>query len=148
MDHARVECCRCARDGFGPRGLHGIELLPSALEQNADEIDHDVGLARGRLDRGRMAHVGLHGMDLADPSQRLEEAGKLGSTARDTDAVAELCQRAHNVTAEKTRAAEYGDECLERNGSHACSKSLARRIQDRFDAVQGAHLTTKGLLRT
>src|SRR5262249_61410756 len=87
VNHLRAECCRCARDGFGARGLHGIELLSSALEQNADKIDDHVGIARSRLDGGRMAHVALHGVALAEPTQRLEETRKLAPTARAPDAV-------------------------------------------------------------
>jgi hypothetical protein len=74
---------------------------------------------RGRLDRGRIAQIGLHGVDLPDAAERLQEAGELGAAYRDTDAVAELGQRAHDVAAEKARAAEHGDERFEGNGGHA-----------------------------
>jgi hypothetical protein len=66
-----------------------------------------------------MAHIGLHGMDLPDPAERLQEAGKLRAADGDANAVAEFGQRAHDVAAEETRAAEDGDERFERNGGHA-----------------------------
>ena len=93
-------CCRPC-DGLGAGGLHRIEPLPPALEQNADEIDHHIGLARSRLDGGGMAHIRLHGMNLSDPTLRLQEAGKLWAADGDANTVAELRQCAHHVTAEK-----------------------------------------------
>jgi hypothetical protein len=126
VDHVRADGRRGARHGFGTEGLHRIESLPPVLEQNADEIDHHIRLARSRLDRGGMTHIGLHGMDLADLAERLQEAGKLGAADGDANAVAEFRQRAHDVTAEEARAAEYGDERFERNRGHARSNpSLA-----------------------
>src|SRR5262249_59542402 len=98
-----------------------VEFLSSALEQEADKVDHHIGIARGRLDRGRIAHIGLHGMDLSDPSERLQEAGKLRAADGDANAVAEFGQRTHDVTAEETRAAEDGDERFKRNGGPAPS---------------------------
>jgi hypothetical protein len=40
-------------------------------------------------------------MNLSDPTLRLQEPGKLWAADGDADAVAELRQRAHHVTAEK-----------------------------------------------
>jgi hypothetical protein len=48
-----------------------------------------------------MAHIRLHGMNLSDPTLRLQEAGKLWAADGDANTVAELRQCAHHVTAEK-----------------------------------------------
>src|SRR5262249_15807290 len=116
---ARAEGGGCERDRFGPKGLYRVEFLSPALEQDADKIDHHVGVARGRFDRGRMAHIGLHGMDLPDPAERLQEAGKLRAAHGDTNAGEEVGEWGEEVGAEETGAAEDGDERFERNGGHA-----------------------------
>ena len=54
VDHARADSRRRQGHRLGSRGLYGVEFLPAALEQDADQIDHHVGVARGRLDRGRV----------------------------------------------------------------------------------------------
>src|SRR5262249_34692757 len=84
--------------------------LPTALEQDADEVDQRLGAARGGLDRVRVAKIGLHGMDLADAPERLQVAGKLRTPHRNPDAIAALAQRADNVAAEKSGAAKNGDQ--------------------------------------
>ncbi len=145
VDQPRAEGGRRQRHRLGAERLHRVEALPAALEQDADQVDHHVGVAHGRLDRGGIAQVGLHGMDLADPAERLQVAGELGAADRDADAVAELGERAHHVAAEEAGAAEDGDERFEGNGGHAarfgsmrksCAAPHGRRIQDRFDPVQ------------
>ena len=113
MDHARAVGRRRERDRLGAEGLHRVEALPAALEQDADQVDHDVGVARGGLDRARIAQVGLHRVDLADPAERLQVAGEFRPADRDADAVAALGQRAHDMAAEEARAAEDGDERFE-----------------------------------
>ena len=35
---------------LGAEGLHGVEALPAALEQDADQVDDDVGVAHRGLD--------------------------------------------------------------------------------------------------
>ena len=39
------------RHRLGAVRLHGVEALPAAFVQDADQIDHDVGVAHRRLDR-------------------------------------------------------------------------------------------------
>src|SRR5260370_3571842 len=97
-----------------------------------------------------MAHIGLHGMDLPDLSQRLEETGKLRPADGHPNAVAEFGQRAHDVTAEETRAAEDGDERFERNGGHARSpSSIAEyRIASIVQKTPAPHLPTTPPLPT
>src|ERR1700720_71843 len=89
---------------------HRVKTLAAAFEQNADQVDHHIGVAHRRRDRFRVAKIGLHGVNLADPAHRLQMPGQFRPAHRDADAVATLGQRAHHVTTEKTRAAEYCDE--------------------------------------
>ena len=58
------------RHRLGAFGLHRVETLPAALEQDADQVDDDVGVAHRRLNRLRVAQIGLHRMDLPDPAHR------------------------------------------------------------------------------
>ena len=51
VDQRRAGGVCGARHGFGARGLHGIEALAAALEQDADQIDDDIGIAHRRRDR-------------------------------------------------------------------------------------------------
>ena len=107
--------------------MHGIETLPAALEQDADQIDHDIGVAGGGLDRARIAQIGRHRMDLADPSERLQVAGEIRPADRDPDPIAALAQGAHHMAAEEARAAEYGDQLVEVGlGDHAGSRGRHR----------------------
>ncbi len=101
--------CR-ARHGFGARGHHRIEALAAVLEQDADQIDDDIGVVHRRRDRIRITQIGLHGVDLADAAHRLQMEGEIGAAHRDADAVAAVGERAHHVAAEKTRTAEYRNE--------------------------------------
>src|SRR5258708_34470993 len=96
-----------------------------------------------------MAHVGLHGMDLPDLSQRLQETGKLRPADGHPNAVAEFGQRAHDVTAEETRAAEDGDERFERNGGHPRSRSSIAEYRNASYGCMARrpNLTTTGALR-
>ena len=126
---------RRQRDRLGAKRLHGIEALASALEQDADQVDHHVGVARGRLDRSRIAQIGLHRVDLADAAERLQKAGKLGPAHRDPDTVAALGERAHHVAAEEARAAEHRDQRVEGDLGHVArfgwddaAAPLGRRI--------------------
>ncbi len=61
-------------------------------------------------DRGRVAQIGLHGVDLADAAERLQMARQFRPAHGDADAVAALGQRPHHVPAQKAGAAEHRDE--------------------------------------
>ena len=138
------------RDRLGAERLHRVEALAAALEQDADQVDHHVGVAHRRRDRGRIAQVGLHGMDLADPAERLQMAGEIRPAHRDADAVAALGQRAHHMAAEESRAAEHGDQRVEMAVMSRPMRAQ-REIQDRFPRVQGrvsAQLTRRKPLPT
>ena len=56
---------------LGAERLHGVKALPAALEQDANEVDDDVGVAHGGFDRSSVPHVGLHRVNLADPAEPL-----------------------------------------------------------------------------
>src|SRR5258707_15085652 len=97
-----------------------------------------------------MAHIGLHGMDLPDLSQRLQETGKLRPADGHPNAEAEVGQRADDVTAEETRAAEDGDERFQRNAGHARPRSSMPeyRTPSIVYRARAPHVTTTGALRT
>ena len=69
-----------------------------------------MGIAHRGLDRGRVAQIGLHGMDLPDLAERLQMAGQFRPPHRDPDAVIALGQRPDHVAAQKARSAENRDE--------------------------------------
>ena len=69
-----------------------------------------LGAAHRGCDRGRIAQVGLHGVDLADLAERLQVTGKLRPPHRHADAVIALGEGADDMAPEKARSAEHGDE--------------------------------------
>ena len=50
MNHACAKGGRRHRRRLGAKGLHRVEPLPTALEQDADQIDHHVGIACSGFD--------------------------------------------------------------------------------------------------
>ena len=89
------------RHRLGAFGLHRIEALPAALEQDADQVDDDVSVAHRSRNRLRIAQIGLHRVDLPDPAHRPQEAGELRPAHRDPDTVLPLRQRPHHMAAEE-----------------------------------------------
>src|SRR5512141_821541 len=87
-----------------------VETLASLLEQDADQVDQYGGVARRRLHGGGVPQVGLHGMNLADLTERLQVEGEIGAAHRHPDAIVALGKRTDNVAAEKARATIDGDE--------------------------------------
>ena len=110
MHHARAFRGRRARDRVRAFGLHRLEALLAALEQDADQVDHHVGAAHRRLDRVRVAQVRLHGVDLPDAADRLEVKREIRPAHGGAHAVALARQRPHHMAAEKARAAEHRDQ--------------------------------------
>ena len=94
----------------GARALHRVEGLGAALGENADQVDGGMGVAHRGLDRGRVAQIGLHGVDLADPAERLQVAGQFRPPHRDPDAVVALGERADHVPPQKARSSENRDQ--------------------------------------
>ena len=110
MDQRRADVLGGKRHRLGASRHHGVETLVAPLEQETDQIDHGIGVAHGGLYQIRVAQIGLHRMDLADPAHRPQMAAQLRAAHRGADAVAAVGQRPHHVAAEKTRAAEHGDQ--------------------------------------
>ena len=94
--------------GTGP--LHRVEFLGAGLGQDADQVDGDVRIAHRGLDRGRVAQIGLHGVDLADPAQRLKMEGQFRPPHRNANPVIAPGQRPDHAAPDKTRSSENRDE--------------------------------------
>ena len=122
---------RRAGDRLGAFRLHGVEALPAFFIQDADQIDHGIGIAHRRLDQIRKPQIGLHGVDLADPAERLQVPGQFRTADRHPDPVMPHGQRPHHMAAEETRAAEDGDQLVE----VALQNHRRAGIQDGFYAV-------------
>ena len=110
MHHPRAHRLGGLGDDAGAGRLHGVKGLRAALLEDADKIDGDMGIAHRGLDRGRVAQIGLHGVDLADPAKRLQMPGQFRPPHRDADAVFALAQCPHHVPPQKARSAENRDE--------------------------------------
>ena len=76
MHHPRADGAGGFRHGAGAGTLHRIEFLRAALGQDADQVDGGMAVPHRGLDRGRIAQIGLHGVDLADLAERLQMAGE------------------------------------------------------------------------
>ena len=68
MDEPGADTLRGLRDRLGAIGLHVLEALGAAFEQDADQIDDDIGVTHRRFDRVRKAQIGLNAVDLTDPA--------------------------------------------------------------------------------
>ena len=122
MNERRVGGSGGLRHRLGAGRHHGVETLVAALEQDTDQIDYGVRVAHRRRDRIRIAQIGLHRLDLADPAHRPQVTTQFRPAHRDPDPVAAAGKRPHRMAAEKSRTAEHGDQrfrfALDR---HACS---------------------------
>ena len=90
----------CAGDRAGAPSLHGTELLLSALEQDADQIDDDCGVAYRGFDHARDAHVCPDGFDLPWLAELPE--GEVGTSHRYAQAVLALGQCSRHMPAEES----------------------------------------------
>ena len=90
--------------------LHRLEGLAPAGQEQAHQVDHGIGALRRREERGRVAHIGLHGVDLAHAAERLQMAGKLRPPHGHPHARAGLGDGPHHMAADEARAAIDGDE--------------------------------------
>jgi len=70
-----AETCSSFRDGACAFRLHRVETLGAAFRENPDQIDHDARAAHRRIERGWIADIGLHRIDLPDLAERLQVAG-------------------------------------------------------------------------
>ena len=110
MHHPRAMRRRGQRHLLRAVALHGVEPLPAALEQDAHQVDHDVGAAHRRRHRFGVPDIGLHRMDLADPAERLQVAGEVRPPHRDADAVVAAGQRPDQMAAEEAGTAKHRDQ--------------------------------------
>ena len=118
--HARLP--RRLRHGAGAIDVHGLEGLVAGLGQDADEVHRHLGVAQGRGERGRVAHVGLDGMDLPHAAERLEVVGEVRAAATGHDAEPGPGEGTHDVAPQESGGAEDGHLPIGReigSGHHA-----------------------------
>ena len=113
MDHACADPGGCARHGFRALVLNRLERLSAALGENADQIDHDAGAVGSGLHRGRIAHVGLDGVNLADPAQRLQMPCQFRAADADADAIVPSGQFPDHMPAQKAGSSKDRDEGID-----------------------------------
>src|SRR6266481_9686556 len=116
MHHARADRSCGLRYRFGALALHRLECLCTALGQNADEVDGDMGIAHRGLDRSRIAQIGLNAVDLADLAERLQMSGELRTPHGDPDTVIALGERANHVASQKARSSENRNQGVQIGG--------------------------------
>ena len=87
MDDPRAGGRGRTRHRFGAFGLDGVEPLAAAFEQDADQVDDDIGIADRGLDRLREPDVRLHCMDLAHAAERLQISGQFRTPHGDADQI-------------------------------------------------------------
>jgi hypothetical protein len=119
--------------------LDRVEGLCPALGQNADQVDGGVGVAQRGLDGGRIAQVGLHGVDLADPARRLQMACEFRAPHRDPDTVTALAERADDVPAQKTRSSENRDQGVQIRCHESIPAAQIREIAGIFSGFAIRH---------
>jgi len=110
MNQLCALACSRGRNGLGANCLHGLEALAAPFKEDPDKVDDDARTAYRRCDGCRVAQVGLDRVNLADPTQGLEMARKIGAAHGHADAKRLLGQSADDEAAEKTRATEYGHQ--------------------------------------
>ena len=118
----------------GARVLNRRESLTSLRREDADEVDDRIGAFRRFLDRPRKAQIGLHGHDLPDHPERLQEAREIGPAHGRAHAVAAPRQGLHHMPAEKARSAEDRDDL------RAAPDCLIRHLLLSVPAAVTAHL--------
>ena len=93
-----------------PFVLHGLEGLLAGGEQDADQIDHRVGVL-GRGQQGiRKPHIGLHRYDLPDAAERLEMPCEFWPPDGDPHARAGPRDSAHHMPPKEAGAPIDGHE--------------------------------------
>ena len=96
------------RDIGGAFDVDTLKSAPSALVEDADQVDHLIGAVNGGRNLRRVCDVGGPGHDLTDVAVDFEEIGGLDIADGDTDAPAGVGQPLDQMTAQKTGAAENG----------------------------------------
>jgi len=93
-------------DGTRAEDVDGIKPLATGFGEHRDEIDDGVRPFDRPVDRPAIAKIGLNWLDPADHAERLEVTGEIGSADGGANPPAALQERAHDMTADETGAAE------------------------------------------
>ena len=99
-----------AGNGAGAEHMQRFEILPAALIEHGDQVHHRLGPAQSAGKGGRIAHIGLNRMDLADATERLEMIGEVRAARGDANAPAVPGKRLNDMAAHESGASEYGDD--------------------------------------
>src|SRR2546423_4896405 len=99
--------------------VNGLKFLRSALKENAGEIDRRIGLSHQHRKIVTFDQIGLDDLDLPDPPHRTQKVRSVWVAHTDANAPPLSRQCPHNVTPEKTRTTDDGDEFRRGNCSHA-----------------------------
>lgn len=89
------------RNGLGSEFLHGVERVAATFSENPDAIDDMLSAFDGAVDGVAVAQVCLHDRNLAEIALRLQVTGEIGAAYSDTDAVAALGKRAHDMPSDE-----------------------------------------------
>ncbi len=102
------------RAGDPPRSvdMQGVEALPAGFEKHGDGVDAPFGPVQGARHRGLIADIGLEDFDLADIAEHRQSIAPPRVSHRDPHPRATPGQRAHDLTAHETGAAEHSHQTL------------------------------------
>jgi hypothetical protein len=128
---------RSACDRARSQSLHSLEPLAATLEHDAHEVDHRRGPPDRCRDGIRVAEIGLHGMNLANPAQRLQVHGEIGAPDCNANAPTPLGKRPHDVATDESGPSEYSYQAICGDLGHA--PSCLRRL-----ALSGADISCTG----
>ncbi|MND82499.1 hypothetical protein D3C80_743330 [compost metagenome] len=113
--------CNRARPGV----LDRIKRVATALEQNADAVDHMVRAFHGAVNGLAIAKIGLDQRNLADISGRQEETREIRAAHRDAHAIAAFYQRPDHMATYETRSSENGNERRKIVHGHGLPRKLS-----------------------
>jgi hypothetical protein len=102
--HPRGGCRR--GDGPRPIGLHRLEFLAAALEEDADQVDRRIGAGERGGDGLMVLDRHAERRDLPDVAERLQETRPRRMPHRDADRPAVPGQALDHVAADEAGAAE------------------------------------------
>ena len=93
-----------------PLGLHGVKAILARLGQNTHAIDDRIGTMDGRAHAGIIAQIGQDRLNLSDNAVGAHEKCLVRAAHRDAHAPTFFGHAARDVSADKSRSAENGDE--------------------------------------
>ena len=97
-------------DVRGAERLRALEALWPALVEHSDQVDDRVGILERAADRGPVADIGLHELDLADVAGEPDVAAEVWPAHRNAHPPALPAEGADDMASEEARAAENGDD--------------------------------------